>query len=399
MKNGIWISMPCLSCLLSVLGGCTTSVTLRLNENQTISLANWAKSIHEVHVTQPSRQLFRHYGLLMIDTPQLAESSEDDFKKAAEDAIRRGGGKLGESGAPDLRLLVLRCSLVWDSTGFGITATATVEFDGSVIWPDGREERVFGSGISSRSSAGVIFPSSAEPMLAEALSTALARLLASRPLRHARSPGDDAPAPGESEEVGTGTCFAVHPDGWLVTAAHVVSPEGDLKLFMDGLSVSAEVVLIDHDNDLAILRCSIPTPDYLPLARAEKIKLGRAVYTLGFPLAGILTQDVRYTDGTISAKSGIEGKEGLFQISVPVQPGNSGGPLLTSDGVVIGVVVSRASDLAVLQNTGMLPENIAFAVRSSILNKLLVRAGIELPESEPISIDEAQSAVFLLTNK
>ena len=65
------------------------------------------------------------------------------------------------------------------------------------------------------------------------------------------------------------------------------------------------------------------------------------MFTIGYPTPSLLGRDPKYTNGTVSALSGVGGDASFMQISVPVQPGNSGGPVLTEQGQVIGLVVSR----------------------------------------------------------
>jgi S1-C subfamily serine protease len=191
----------------------------------------------------------------------------------------------------------------------------------------------------------------------------------------------------------SGTCFAVAPDGWLVTADHVVDSGGAIEVQFGSLMVSATLVVRDKVHDLALLHVAIPTPDYISLSGDTDIAIGQSVYTLGYPLRGVLTEDIRFTDGTISATSGMSSEDGLYQVSVPVQPGNSGGPLLTKEGLLLGVVVSRAADLAIWERTGTLPENISFAIKSEFLLDLLKTASVTIPDRRSIPITDACKAV------
>ena len=206
---------------------------------------------------------------------------------------------------------------------------------------------------------------------------------------------EPTPTP-DSETPATATCFAVAPDGWLITANHVVEGRNSVEIHIDGVIATAEVLVRDPDHDVAVLRTGVLTPKYLSLDGGYSLQLGQRVYALGYPLTEILTKDVRFTDGTISSLSAIEGAEGFFQVSVPVQPGNSGGPLLSEDGEVIGLVVGRAQWDKVLKETGSLPENISFVVDGKYLLSILQRANAKLPETRGLTVNAAAEAVHFI---
>ncbi len=194
-----------------------------------------------------------------------------------------------------------------------------------------------------------------------------------------------------------GTCFAVSPDGLLLTALHVVEGEQPLRVRLsDGRIARAEVVARDPDHDLALLRAAAATPAYLSLAEEGRVRLGERVFTLGFPVVELLGPEPKFTEGVISSVSGNVG-EALLQISVPVQPGNSGGPLLDEQGRVVGVVVQVASLRAFLDLAGTLPQNVNFAVRASYARRMLPA----LPPPDPPvgreqAIERARRALCLV---
>ena len=104
---------------------------------------------------------------------------------------------------------------------------------------------------------------------------------------------------------------------------------------------------------------------------------------MGYPLAFVLSAEPRVTTGTVSAVSGIQGDCRVFQIEASVQPGNSGGPLLDDRGHVIGVVNSRLNDLAMVEATGSIPQNVNFAIKSSIVQIFLDANKISYSTSDP----------------
>jgi S1-C subfamily serine protease len=201
-----------------------------------------------------------------------------------------------------------------------------------------------------------------------------------------------APALGSAS--GQGTCFAVHPGGLVATAAHVVAGAAALRVHLaDGAALEAEVHAIDPANDLAVLRIPRPTPEHLPLAPAGSAALGQRVFTLGFPAPEILGGSPRFTDGVIASPSGPVQRPSLLQITVPLQPGSSGGPLVTEQGYAVGVVTSGMDPDFFLAATGQLPQSVNYAVRSELLARLLPAAGEEPPPVDRArAIDRARAA-------
>lgn len=181
-------------------------------------------------------------------------------------------------------------------------------------------------------------------------------------------------APAE-EPTSSGTAFYVSARD-LVTAAHVVRGCSEMQR-IDGLPL--QVLAEDDDLDLAVLRAPEDAADWLDMAGAVPPRLGEPVTALGYPYLGSLGQGLTVTGGNVSALKGIDGGTGEIMISAPVQPGNSGGPLLNAAGAVIGVVVARVDDLAILEETGTLPQNMNFAVPSPVLSDYLDRSGVALP--------------------
>jgi S1-C subfamily serine protease len=186
---------------------------------------------------------------------------------------------------------------------------------------------------------------------------------------------------------GRGSCFAVHPEGLVVTAAHIVARTGSLRVHLsDGRELAAELHAYDAESDLAVLRLPEPTPSYLPLARSESATLGQRVFTLGFPVPGFLGASPKFSDGVIAGLAGSSFEPKSLQITVPIQPGSSGGPLVTEEGYVLGVVTSFANPDFFRAVSGALPQGVNYAVRSEFLAPLL-----PAPESPPPPTDRAQA--------
>lgn len=167
------------------------------------------------------------------------------------------------------------------------------------------------------------------------------------------------PPPVQGKFSGTG--FALTSDGYLVTSYHVI--KGADSVLIEGRDKQrfrAEPVFTDVAHDLAILRVNdrrFVGFGRLPYTvKRREAELGEKIYTLGYP-----REDQVYNDGSLSARSGFEGDTGFYQISIPVNPGNSGGPVLDDRGNLIGVISSRQMDVL----------STAFATKSSYLARLV----------------------------
>ena len=92
---------------------------------------------------------------------------------------------------------------------------------------------------------------------------------------------------------------------------------------------------------------------------------------IGYPYHGLLTSDFTVTAGIVNSLSGLLNDTRFLQISAPVQPGNSGGPLLDTSGLVVGVVAEKLNALKFASATGNIPENISFAIKQGALRDFL----------------------------
>ena len=174
-----------------------------------------------------------------------------------------------------------------------------------------------------------------------------------------------------SSSISAGTCFSVAPDGLILTAYHLVKEADTITVrFENGAELTAVSEQVSANNDLALLRVSRPTSIYLSLSPLPNPKLGEPVFTLGFPVPSVLGAEPKFTEGTVSALSGPGNESTFLQVSVPVQPGNSGGPLVNHRGVVVGVITATAAILPFLQKTGSLPQNVNFTVKAGYASLL-----------------------------
>jgi len=173
------------------------------------------------------------------------------------------------------------------------------------------------------------------------------------------------------QQVTSGTAFALGSD-FVVTNNHVVQKCDRIRIMPD--KAVATVIKRDPVMDLAVLRTTSHFKE--PLKISEKFSLGEDVIVAGYPLPNILDQQLNITQGTVSSEGSLTGKKHLFQISAPIQPGNSGGPVFNRSGNVIGVAQGKLSEIALAVNTGVFPQNINFAVRGDVLMDFLRSAGV-----------------------
>jgi S1-C subfamily serine protease len=139
----------------------------------------------------------------------------------------------------------------------------------------------------------------------------------------------------------TGTAWPIS-SRYVVTNSHVVSEGSKVTLVSSqGEEIPASAVLRDQVNDIVILEAKGPhmLPPALPLAQSQA-RLGASVFTIGFPRVDFMGKSPKLSTGVISGESGLDDDPGSFQTTVPIQPGNSGGPLLNMRGEVVGVVRS-----------------------------------------------------------
>jgi S1-C subfamily serine protease len=134
--------------------------------------------------------------------------------------------------------------------------------------------------------------------------------------------------------------------------------------------LDAVVVRTDTASDLALLKVR-GTFDALSVVNSKKSRLGSMVATVGFPNVGIQGYEPKLSKGEISSLAGIKDDEKQFQISVPVQPGNSGGALVDERGNVVGVVCAQLSQEAAIESTGTLAQNVNYAIKSIYLLNFL----------------------------
>ncbi|MFM9863966.1 MAG: S1C family serine protease [Micropepsaceae bacterium] len=215
----------------------------------------------------------------------------------------------------------------------------------------------------------------------------LASLQASAPADPA-VPTITPPAEGGSASalLRTGTGFTVDPAGFVVTNYHVVQSCGAVSyLLMNSSSVGANVVASDPANDLALLKLKKAAKTAAVFQDPEKLRAGDDVIVFGYPLLGQLASSGNLTRGSVTALSGLRDDARYFQMSAPIQLGNSGGPVLNASGRVTGIVTYKLNAARELKATGDISQNVNFALKSSVLRAFLDSNSVKYTRAEAAS--------------
>lgn len=170
----------------------------------------------------------------------------------------------------------------------------------------------------------------------------------------------------------SGSGFYVSHAGFMLTNKHVVQGCLMLRVHGDsGLTLQASTVATDTADDLALLRVDIPSPRVAIFRAGAAVRPGDDVVAVGYPLSGLLADQVNVTTGSISALAGMYNDTHALQMSAPVQPGSSGGPLFDVSGNVVGVVVTKLNARVVAEAMGDIPQNVNFAIKASVARAFL----------------------------
>lgn len=176
-----------------------------------------------------------------------------------------------------------------------------------------------------------------------------------------------------------GTGFAVSPKGFIITCFHVVKDAERVIVHTPGEHVPAIIVALDPANDLAVLKINEWSGRHLGLGSISEVHLTSNIIAAGFPDPKILGKNPKISTGTVNALSGVRDDPRLLQFSAPVQPGNSGGPVIAQSGRVVGVVVSGLNSLDRMKRGGYLPQSVNFAVKTELIVPLLEHCDVKIP--------------------
>lgn len=189
----------------------------------------------------------------------------------------------------------------------------------------------------------------------------------------------------------SGTGFALN-NGYVVTNFHVIDNAKTIQIQgIDGnfsVKYNASIIATDKYNDLALLRINdsrfVGFGNIPYNIKTMLSDVGEEIFVLGYPLTSTMGDEIKLTTGVISSKTGFQGDVSLYQISAPIQPGNSGGPLFDYNGNLVGIVNAKHKGA----------ENVGYAIKTSYLKNL-----IESSITASILPNDNQTAGLPLTSK
>ncbi len=207
-----------------------------------------------------------------------------------------------------------------------------------------------------------------------------------------------SPADKDVKVTGSGLIFST--SGYILTNQHVINNSNKLVVEVNGpngkINYSAELVKEDKENDIAILKIKddgfteLPTLNFA-FKENGGLDVGGSVFTIGYPhaLSG-MGKDAKFTDGKISSKTGYNGSINSFQTTIPVQPGNSGGPVFNDVGQFIGLVNAKFAEA----------DNVSYVIKLNYINNLieLLNDKITVPNNTTLSTSTLEEKIKVLTN-
>ena len=184
----------------------------------------------------------------------------------------------------------------------------------------------------------------------------------------------------QGAETLSGSGVVIGAKGEILTNAHVVEGCQTITVKLaSGNSKTGALVARDERNDLAVVRSTgtnNPPTSVASFREGAPLRAGDAIVALGYPLSGVLATDANLSVGNVSALAGLGDDSRYLQISAPVQPGNSGGPLLDASGHLVGIVTAKLNAVRVARFTGDIPQNVNFALKAEVARTFLDSKGI-----------------------
>ena len=201
----------------------------------------------------------------------------------------------------------------------------------------------------------------------------------------------------EIKKSGSGSGFFISDNGQILTNYHVVDECYKITIGDNKYNkILANVIETDKTNDLALLEISSNENskkstksllaklklESVPLAnrglfRSNDIDLGEDIMVAGYPYGDAFSNTIKVTKGIVSSNKGLSNDTGQFQVDAAVQPGNSGGPIYDDKGNIVGMVIYQLNKMKLVKETGTLPENVNFGIKSSSIKQFLSTAGIK----------------------
>jgi S1-C subfamily serine protease len=216
------------------------------------------------------------------------------------------------------------------------------------------------------------------------------------------SPHEKAMPSGMSPSAsGSGIIIASRP--LILTNHHVIAKARRVLVHSSFLPQKEAIILYeDTGSDLAILTLKEKTEEFSNDAFAvfagdQDLQIGSELYSLGYPMSAVLGSELKFSSGAISSVKGLKDDPESFQLSAPIQPGSSGGPVFLRSGKLAGIVVSTLNSLAFAKATSALPQNVNYALRSDTVLRFLRENGllveVQSDKRAELTIDQAKRHV------
>ena len=178
----------------------------------------------------------------------------------------------------------------------------------------------------------------------------------------------------------------------ILTCYHVVKDSKEIQIHGIGgvfdSTFIAKISYFDEGLDIAILQFTTFSQNNLMLPISFKkndIDVGDDIFVLGYPLQKTMGTEIKLTTGVISSNSGFLDNKALFQISAPIQPGNSGGPLFDKNGNIIGIVSAKHRGA----------ENVGYAIKINQFDEVLKQYGVNFNTNSTIPIELSRKVKLL----
>ena len=174
--------------------------------------------------------------------------------------------------------------------------------------------------------------------------------------------------------IATGTAFSITKNGFLLTSAHILNEKDKIEVIIPGKNVSipARLIALDRTADLALLKINNTTIP-LPIIDWTNVNSGLDIVALGYPNPQVLGESLKITSGIINSIESNKLTPFLFQFSAQIYPGNSGGPVLSAAGDVVGIVHGYLS----FARSNQPSQNVNYAVNSSRIINFLTKEKID----------------------
>ena len=179
--------------------------------------------------------------------------------------------------------------------------------------------------------------------------------------------------------IGSGSGFFISSQGHILSNAHVVGGCKKIKVYENGKEILLNILDTDTKNDVGLVKGKFKNTKYLNI-KSDGAELGEDIVAFGYPLVDTLSDSVKLTKGIVSALAGPNNNFAMIQIDAALQPGNSGGPVLNMNGLVVGIASSGLSKLKMAKEHKILPENVNFAVAAPTIVKFLKANNINLAQ-------------------